>query len=271
MKKIICAALIIVIYANSAFAYGSADMSDFSESKSKFRILYGIILIVGGGILAYDGFRNKEVDISNPGFSITGRGSWQNTPGKATHLTLQSAGTITNTGNVTYKLVTFEVRYCVGGSYAPVYYYPNPGLGKDGYPVMLDNASAVYYSLEPGQSISWEDVAHDELLSQNTGQKPNGEPGAPYTYPDLKDNITLLAFSYGGAPFYNNYERKYKKEMNNVYEGIAGVLLAGVGIYLLADYIVGLKKFDYYMKKNNMNLYVTNNYDEFKLMIAKRI
>jgi hypothetical protein len=258
------------MFSNSAFAYGSSNIDDFNEHKSKYRVLYGLILLIGGGVLAYDGFRSVKIDISKPGFEITGSGSWEHS-GVPGSITLKSEGTITNTGNVTYKMVAFDVRYCGGGSYAPSYYYPNPGLGSAGYFVMLDNSSAVYYSLAPGQSVSWKNAAHDELNSQNSGQFPNGDYGTTYTYPNLKDNIRLLDFTYGANPFYNNYERKYKTEMNNVYEGIAGVLLAGAGIYLLVDYVVGLKKFDYYMKKNDMNLYVINDSEEFKLMFAKRI
>jgi hypothetical protein len=267
MKKVICSVIAVFMFANSAFAYGSANMDDFSEYKSKYRILYGVILLIGGGFLAYDGFRNVKVDISNPGFKITGSGSWDKSVMFPDGLiNLQSNGTVTNTGNVTYKLVAFDVRYAGGGS-TPVYYYPNPGSGTDGYPVKFENDQTVYYSLTPGQTISWKSIVPDEPIDQNSGQFPNGDQGTIYTYPDLTDNTTLLDFTHLSW----SYEHKYKTEMNNVYEGVAGVLLAGVGVYLLVDYLVGLKKFDYYMKKNDIKFYAASNCEEFKLMLAKRI
>jgi hypothetical protein len=254
------------IFANSAFAYGAANMDDFSTYKSKYRILYGIILIVGGGFLAYDGFRNVDIDISKPGYEITAKSRWYTN--SQNQFVFASEGTIQNTGNVTLKQIAFDVRY-KSENWRSRYYYPDQGMQyikgisdtPTGLPVRFNETSDILYTSNPNQIDNWKNTS-DGYFSSEAGGNP------PYPYNDKgnwhTDAVEIINVSY-------SYDKKYKTEMNNVYEGVAGVLLAGAGIYLLVDYLVGLKKFDYYMKQNNMNVYVANNYEEFKLMVQKRI
>ena len=254
------------MFVNSAFAYGSANMDDFGTSKSKIRILYGLILVVGGGFLAYDGFRDIKVDISNPGYKITGSGSWDYNKINVALRDFESSGVIENTGNVAIKMLSFEVRYLGGGDTYPQFSWPQDSVNPPPNPVHFSGGGTLYAKLEAGETASWTNELDGQL---HYGHTPNGENGISYPYPYTGQVGDHNLVSVVGVKC--SYDKKYKTEMNNVYEGIAGVLVAGAGLYILIDYIVGLSKFDYYMKKNDMKFYVTNNYDEFRLNIAKRI
>ena len=70
MKKFICAAAAFFIFANTAFGYGNVQYEDFNEYKSKYRILYGALLVIGGSLLAYDGFRTVRTDKLKPSFNM---------------------------------------------------------------------------------------------------------------------------------------------------------------------------------------------------------
>jgi len=254
------------LFVNSAFAYGSANMDDFGTSKSKIRILYGLILVVGGGFLAYDGFRDIKVDISNPGYKITGRGKWEISTLSDALRDFESSGIIENTGNVTLKMIAFDVRYLGGGDTYPQNSWPRDEVNPVPNPVHFSGGGTVYAKLEAGETASWTNVLESEL---HYGFSPNGSRGEDYPYPYTDPTTGHNLVSVVDVRY--TYEKKYKTEMNNVYEGVAGVLLAGAGLYILIDYVIGLNKFDYYLKKNDMHFYVTNNHEEFRLNLAKRI
>jgi putative Mn2+ efflux pump MntP len=255
--------LLISIMPVKSFAYGNVDYQNFSEYKSKYRILYGLILLGLGGALAYDGFRNVEIDISKPELKFNAQSRWHTSSINSGFRDLESIGTITNTGNVALRQITFEVRY---RSLSPNRYYPSEGYNNTpiGEPVRFNNTSSILYVSEIGQTDSWEH--HNTWNYMEADNNPLGEledKWYPETYPH-HEIVEILNIRY-------SYDKKYKKVMNSVYEGIAGVLLAGAGIYLLVDYIIGLKKFDYYMKNHDLNFYVQNDYEEFQFMLSKRI
>jgi hypothetical protein len=271
MRKFICIALAIALYANTAFAYGGTNYEDFNEYKSKYRILYGIILIVGGGILAYDGFRTVKTDISNPAVKINFSGWWsQDTAGSQFQYTLHSSGDITNTGNVNLRNVVVNLGYYdIHGNIRP------SALGSD-----ITYDSTGQRSLENlivNDRETWSDVSGYTTSGTNPPYgigdvaATGGNPATPHetysgTYPSPNPPtlVQITDVDY-------DYTKKYKEEMNSPFEGVLGVLLVAGGAYILIDYIVSLKKFDYYMKKKNMNFYVANTSDEFKLMLSKRL
>lgn len=260
MKKVLCMSLALLLFANSAFAYGGRDYEEFNEYKSKYRILYGIVLIVAGGVLAYDGFRTVKDDISKPRLTFTSGGEWHNGTGPdINRFIINANGTVTNTGNVKIKQATAEVRFArVGGNY-----FPDQGAYEiRGAVMQFDSAGGgtILSDLGINEQDNWEVV--NVKYPTDMANPPVGEHPHAWQDSGLVEVVNVHIISH---------EKKYKKEINNVYEGIAGVLLLGGGAYLIIDYIVSLKKFDYYLKKNQMDVYVQNSSDEFKLMLSKRI
>ncbi|MDR1696230.1 MAG: hypothetical protein LBR69_06345 [Endomicrobium sp.] len=262
MRKFIVLVLSICVFANAAFAYGGRNYEEFNEYRSKYRILYGLLLVVGGGFLAYDGFRTVKIDISKPAVSFTASGMWNYTPFGGVERVLNAKGTITNTGNVTLKQLTFEVRYRSTG-YQSGFYYPAPDYrgNPTGFPVDFTGIGSILYTSEVGQINNWENHSFYSRMDAN-GNDPFGSPD-PY-WSDDGSLVEIVNVNY-------TWDKKYKEEMNNVYEGLAGVVLFGAGVYVLVDYIVSLNRFNYYMKKHGMDIYVENNYDEFQLKMSKRI
>lgn len=265
MKKFISVFLSLMLFSSSAFAYGKTGYDDIAEYKSKYRILYGLILVVGGGILAYDGFRTIKIDISKPAVDFTARGKWdykQKIPPYGIERLLWGEGTLRNIGNVTLHNITFQVRY---KSQSPDEYYDgSPG----GYYARIEKSEGVLVDILPtsiiGQTNNWkhyvETTNSEAGLNEPIGIRDKWYPDSdPSTEP-----VEIVNVKY-------TWDKKYKEEMNNIYEGIAGVLLAAGGIYLLVDYIISLKRFDYYMKEKNINIYVENSYDEFSFKVCKRI
>ena len=281
MKKVkltgvlITAALLFNLFVmpEKAFAYGSVNYDNFNESKSSLRILYGVVLVAGGAFLAYDGFRTVKVDQSRPSVRLNFSSYWyeENLFGVDKYA-VKTAGIIENTGNVDLTNVDILLRY-------------NTQLGNH-YPVLgakvtyaVNSSSGPLANLSINESQGWAHDANWPAADVDVGMpEGGGSPGGEYspeyvdynvdaTYPPLTSSavlVDIVDISY-------DYTKKYKSEMNNVYEGLLGVLLIGGGAYLLIDYIVSIKRFDYFMKKNNMNFYVANNGEEFKLMLSKKI
>jgi len=277
MKKILAAVLCCCFLLSAAtlpaYSYGTQNYEDFSEYKSKYRILYGILLVVGGGFLAYDGLRTVKVDISRPSTNITLQSRWNET-NKPGDIFLQAKGTITNTGNVTLNNIIFEVRY---QSTNPSYYYPRQyvGGGETGYPVSLGSGGAgePFPSLGINNTSSWS-VQNDSTFGEAGGNPPRGTAGTPGVNNGADNWFPTATDPYTYAEVVNlkyTWDKKYKTKMNNAFEGVAGILLFGAGAYLLIDYIASLNKFEYYMKKHSMDVYVQNSSDEFQLMFSKRL
>ncbi|MCL2799102.1 MAG: hypothetical protein FWD54_02310 [Endomicrobia bacterium] len=276
MKKIIILILSMCVFANVSFAYGSLNYEDFGEYKSKYRILYGLLLIVGGGALAYDGFRTVKVDISKPSYSITASGRWFEGPFSG-QVTLESIGTFTNTGNVVLRDIAFQVRYRSTGYQAGAY-FPDQGIPYDpnnpvgvwvNFPPDPDTGIVpqTLYTSEIGQTCDWSRGPEPFSLTDTAGQWPDAFDQNTWYSEELDPEYPLVEV----INVEYNWDKKYKEEMNNVYEGIAGAVLLGAGVYILVDYLVSLKRFNYYMKKHGMDIYVENYYDEFRLKLSKKI
>ncbi|MCL2335140.1 MAG: hypothetical protein FWC57_03645 [Endomicrobia bacterium] len=272
MKKflivLLCCCFTLSVFKVPVYSYGSQNYEDFSEEKSKYRILIGIILVVGGGFLAYDGFRSVKVDISKPSYSILNLQSRWNVRSDGFSLWIKSRGDIVNTGNVTLHVTNMEVRYQTN---SPNYYYPDQGaLGNIsgdsvniGAGLTLNVNDQVYWSVAKPHT---RDIMHPNDPKGDQGQKGDDD-GNDNWFPDNIDSNTyaeVVNLKY-------TWDKKYKTQMNSPYEGIAGVVLLGAGAYLLIDYIVSLNKFEYYMKKHSMDVYVQNSSDEFRLMFSKRM
>jgi len=282
MKKIICLILASLLFSNTAFGYGSMNYEDFNEYKSKYRILYGIILAVGGIALAYDGFRTVKVNQSKPEVSLVFSSYWFNTatsgdPYDATgsaQFIIKTAGIIKNTGNVDLRNVEVLVRYITvnSGNHEIISNEHKPN--DFGTPITYDGNpfEKPLSNLAVNDSKGWTHTTQYAAAGANPPYGYSNGQTAPYpvdnntTYPSSKPAklVDIVDINF-------DYTKKYKNEMNNPYEGMLGVLLITGGAYLLIDYIVSLKRFDYYMKKNNMDFYVENNAEEFKLMLSKRI
>jgi len=270
-KKLLCVFLSLAVFVNIAGAYGNVDYEEFDEYKSKFTILYGLILVVGGGILAYDGFRTVKTDISRPQVTMNYSGWWyKNEP--VFQYELHSSGNMTNTGNVDLRNVEVLVAYLD----AALHLTPN----SLGVPVDFTTPEATtrLSNFAVGENATWSNNSQYSTTFPNSPRMQGSDrPDIPEktggedveyegNYPESipSDLVKIVGVSY-------DYDKKYKKEMHNIYEGIGGLLLFAGGAYLLIDYIVGLKRFDYYLKKNNMNIYVANDAEEFKLMVSKKI
>ncbi|MDR1196235.1 MAG: hypothetical protein LBL00_07160 [Endomicrobium sp.] len=274
MKKIICITVALFICANTVFGYGSVQYDNFNEYKSKYRILYGALLVIGGGLLAYDGFRTVQVDISRPSVNMNFSSFWYKNTDNYLYL-IRTKGNIENTGNVDLQNVSVWIRYkttnsdgSISSHYEPTEY--GKTITYEGNP---EGASLPNLVINESKNFS---VGHDyptastnppDGLESKTSD-PNADTSYVYEgqYPSSTPTrlIDIVSVEY-------KYKKKYKDEMNNAYEGILGLLLVAGGAYLLIDYVISTKKFDYYMKKNSMNFYVENTSDEFKFMLSKRI
>lgn len=270
MKKIICVVLALFIYANTAFGYGNVQYDDYNEYKSKYRILYGALLVIGGAILTYDGFRTVKVDKSKPAVNMN-FSSWWYRNGDDSRFELKSEGDILNTGNVNLTNITVRARYRTLLSDATGEYYPN-AFGKE---VTFTSGGTALSSLAVGDSANWTCSDVKNIYGDTT--QPEGRPSPVLTNPDEEYIYHGQYPSSGQTKLLDivsvdySYQKKYKEEMNNAYEGILGLLLVAGGAYLLIDYVISLKKFDYYMKKNNMNFYVENDVEEFTFKLSKKL
>ena len=269
MKKFLCIVLTLFILSNTAFAYGSVDYDDFSEYKSKYRILYGAILLVGGAVLSYDGFRKVKVNDSRPEVTINFNSYWYTTTDPSPYYQIKSSGTVQNTGNVDLRNVTFYVRY-------------KDEKGEYVNNALADQTQVNFSGFSSGETINLSktdnsvDWSHEFKYLTAGRNLPDGHevdsPTNPqeYVYRGQYPS-TNSAAHFEIADVQYEYDKIYKKEMNNAFEGVAGLLLIGGGAYLLIDYLVSVKKFDYYMKKKNIKFYVENNFDEFAFKLSKKI
>ena len=271
MKKFICAAAAFFIFANTAFGYGNVQYEDFNEYKSKYRILYGALLVIGGSLLAYDGFRTVRTDKSKPSFNMNFSSFWY-TNTVSNNYVMKASGNIENTGNVKLKNVNIWARYkTVAPGGIPGGYQPS----ELGTKVNFDGISAgESLLLATGESKKWTHRAQYGVAGTNP---PEGQDAGSEFNPD-PDHIYKGKYPSSTPSFLADivkveyeYDKKYKEETNNAYEGVLWLLLIAGGAYLLIDYAASLKKFDYYMKKNHMNFYVENNAEEFRFMLSKKL
>ena len=272
IKKIMAVFMVFLVLSllinTQAFAYSRANYNEFNEYKSKYRILYGAILIVGGGILAYDGFRTVKTNISKPSVGLNFSSFWYKSADDFNYI-IESAGTIVNTGNVDLRNVNVWVRYRIKDqSYRPSVFGTQIKYEGNSLEGPLENltinelkswSSTINYLSSGANPPEGAETDKDKLADPNYVYR-----NATYPSSTPAELVDIVSIEY-------DYTKKYKDEMNNAYEGLLGLLLIAGGAYILIDYIASLKRFDYYMKKNNMDVYVTNIGEEFKLMLSKRI
>ncbi|MCL2145481.1 MAG: hypothetical protein FWH43_08345 [Endomicrobia bacterium] len=276
MKRIICLALAMLLYSNAAFGYGGVNYDDFSEYKSKYRILYGAILAAGGIALAYDGFRTVKVNKSKPAVGLNFSSYWYN-DGNYKYV-INTEGNIINAGNVDLRNIKVWVRYKtkeigtgeLSNQYrisefgTQIKFEGNASIGPlgnlvIGETVKWDGGTIQYPTVEGG-------LTNPPMGTETTSLTDPNYVDFNYSYPNSvpSELVDIVKIEY-------DYTKKYKEEMNNQYEGLLGVLLIAGGAYLLIDYFVSLRRFDYYMKKNNMDVFVANSGEEFKLMLSKKL
>lgn len=272
MKKIICIVLAMFIYANNAFAYGNVSYDDFNEYKSKYRILYGALLVIGGSLLAYDGFRTVKVDKSKPAVLMNFSAFWYTDAVKNQYVMI-SSGSITNTGNVDLKNINVWARYKTVSRDVD-HEFKGYQPGEFGTQITFDGNTTTLPKLIIGDSTKW---TYEFGYTVTLENQPEGNDAGSWDNPNT-DHIYNGQYPSSTEPklleiknVEYDYKKKYKNEMNNVYEGVIGVILIAGGAYLLIDYLVSLNRFDYYMKKNNMNFYVENTFDEVAFKFSKKL
>jgi hypothetical protein len=255
MKKmflILMSCVFCLSFCQNAFGYAKFDY--FKQRKSPKRILYGAVLILGGAFLSYDGFRTVEIEEPSQNFNISGDVGMTFTgvcpPLSYSHYTVDSSGYITNNSRYILSNVTIHIAYQFAHGV-----YPN----ALGVPVSIGNLSV-------GEERSWKAEKYEEWASI-TGA-PSGNMSGKYENGKQDKNDFVRIITVTG---YKPEIIKTKKETNNIYEGVAGVLLVGAGIYIIADYFISINRYDYWLKKHNIDFYVTNTQDELKLNLAKRI
>ncbi|MDD5021405.1 MAG: hypothetical protein PHR82_04595 [Endomicrobiaceae bacterium] len=284
MKRIISLLLIICLSVNMAFAFDPYAEEEV-EKKSSLKLIYGIALTLTGAFLTYDGFSKVEVDVSKPAvdYMTVIHAEWNQSEPDAEEkfvYTFKSGysgfptptideNIIYNSGNVDLTNVKIEVRYFhVNQDPIVVLIPPRPG---DATTDIYGYRTIDTIDLAKGSSITWEDTfayyAAGTEMPGGTEREADAidENGGLYrgesTWEIMEIRLDLS----------DCYTKIYEKRNKSDLEGAAGIVIASAGIYFLADYFIGLKKFDRYMKQNQMNIKLASYPSEYKLLFQKRI
>jgi hypothetical protein len=286
LKKIISLLIIICLSVNLAFAFDPYADEEV-DKKSPLKLIYGIVLTLTGAFLTYDGFSKVEVDASRPAVDymtvvhaewIQGSEDSQNncvytlTSGTSTYSSPAIDNNIVyNTGNVDLKKVNVEVRYFHVNQDPIVVLTPPPTRPDDqttdaeGYRIITT------VDLARGGSVTWTDIF--AYYAAGTEMPGGTEREADATDSDGglylgEDTLEIMEVKLDLTDCYTRiYEKKNKSDL----EGVAGIVIASAGIYFLADYFIGLKKFNRYMKQNQMDIRLASFPSEYKLLLQKRI
>lgn len=288
MKKIISLFLVICLSANVAFAFDPyAGTEEETDKKSPIQLIYGIVLTLTGAFLTYDGFSKVEYDTSKPSvdyltvihgewnqlgvgeaqFEYTissGTTTWPATPPPANNTIINNV--VYNNGNVDLTNVKIEVRYFKSDN-TPVV------VGGTGTYKTDDNGYRTIktVSIAKNEYETWQDIfkyiAASAEMPAGTEREPEAfdSDGGLYLGEDTLQ-IMQVRIDLSGC-----YTKIYEKRNKSDLEGAAGIVIASAGIYFLADYFIGLKKFDRYMKQNNMNIRLASSPSEYRLLLQKRI
>jgi len=289
LKKIISLFLVICLSANIAFAFDPyAGTEEEADKKSPIQLIYGIVLTLTGAFLTYDGFSKVEYDTSKPSvdyltvihgewnqlgvgeaqFEYTissGTTTWPATPPPPANNTIIN-NVVYNNGNVDLTNVKIEVRYFKSDN-TPVV------VGGTGTYKTDDNGYRTIktVSIAKNEYETWQDIfkyiAASAEIPAGTEREPEAfdSDGGLYLGEDTLQ-IMQVRIDLSGC-----YTKIYEKRNKSDLEGAAGIVIASAGIYFLADYFIGLKKFDRYMKQNNMNIRLASSPSEYRLLLQKRI
>ncbi|GAB1401987.1 hypothetical protein MASR1M68_08980 [Elusimicrobiota bacterium] len=285
MKRIISLFLVICLSANMAFAFDPYSEEEV-EKKSPLRLIYGIALTLTGAFLAYDGFSKVEYDVSKPSvdYMTVVHAEWtssdKDSQDKYVYTLTSGHGLPTkpsdppiepniiyNSGNVDLTNVKIEVRY-FNVSQVPIVVFYNPERPDDQTTDIYGYRTIDTISLAKGESVTWEDTFAYYAAGSEV-------PGGVQRVID--ENIGLYLGEATSIimevrlDLSNSYTKIYEKKNKSDLEGAAGIVIASAGIYFLADYFIGLKKFDRYMKQNQMNIRLASYPSEYKLLFQKRI
>ncbi len=286
MKKIISLFLVICLSANIAFAFDPyAGTEEEADKKSPIQLIYGIVLTLTGAFLTYDGFSKVEYDTSKPSvdYLTVIHGEWNQlgvgseqfeytiSSGTTTWPATDPANTIINnvvynSGNVDLTNIKIEVRY----------------FNLKGMPVVVDSGEYITddngyrtiktVSIAKNEYVPWQDIfkyiaASAEMPAEGKARTPDAVDSEHGLYLG-EDTLQIMQVRIDLSDCYTKiYEKRNKSDL----EGAAGIVIASAGIYFLADYFIGLKKFDRYMKQNNMNIRLASSPSEYRLLLQKRI
>lgn len=217
------------------------------------------------------------------------------------------ANILYNSGNVDLKNITIEVRYrYADGTYIGIHgeHVNNEGYDvntkkraeNNGYHTAETNKerdstpteevkTAVYkdITLAKGESITWQDVWG---YTTEITDAPNGKPRSPYINEQVgeqtyyNDGTTGLNLGKDSPILmdvrvklnkYKQYKPIYETRHKSDVEGVAGILVGITGIYFIIDHFLDMHKFNAYARRHNLNLKVATAYNEYKLMLQKRI
>ncbi|MDR3111729.1 MAG: hypothetical protein LBU55_00960 [Elusimicrobiota bacterium] len=265
VKKIISIVFVSFLlnycFMHDLLAYSGGQYHDYDEnaqSASPVRILYGAFLLIGGIFLTYDGFRLVKKEL-HPNNSVKDHVSFEFSSlwyERNPSYVLNAYGTITNTSRYTLTDVVIYAAFLFEDEFGNKRQEPSFGS-----PIEDEEQGFI---LKPGEKRNF---THEFIVNRmTTADKPYGEQGIPQSNKEEPTLFQIVNIT-GNMPS----ETKYEEKMNNVYEGLGGVILIGIGIYILVDYFANIKKYGYWLKKNNMEFYVTNAADEFKLHISKKV
>ncbi len=287
MKRIISLFLVICLSANMAFAFDPYAEEEV-EKKSPLKLIYGIALTLTGAFLAYDGFSKVEVDVSRPSvdYMTVVHAEWTSSDDDYVYNLKSGTSIYTNpvidnnivynSGNVDLKNVKIEVRYFYKNQNPIVIQTPPLTRPDDqttdayGYRLVttINGMPATPIDIAKGEFITWRDI----FAYYSAGKEmPDGAPrvidGTQGLYLGEATSIIMEV----KIDLSNSYTKIYEKKNKSDLEGVAGIVIASAGIYFLADYFIGLKKFDRYMKQNQMNIRLASYPSEYKLLFQKRI
>lgn len=285
MKRIISLLLVICLSVNMAFAF-DPYVEEEVEKKSPLKLIYGIALTLTGAFLAYDGFSKVEVDVSKPSvdYMTVVHAEWNQSAPDAEQkyvYTFKSGysgfptptidqNIIYNSGNVDLTNVKIEVRY-FHVNQEPIVVWPTAPRPGDETTDIYGYRTIDTISLAKGESITWEDTfAYYAAGAEMPGGTERQADAIDATGGLYRGEATWEIMEVR-LDLSNSYTRIYEKKNKSDLEGAAGIVIASAGIYFLADYFIGLKKFDRYMKQNQMNIRLATYPSEYKLLFQKRI